>query len=128
MPYQVFRTSEGAALGRRNIGAAVAATVYSDPWSCAQGDGFSVHVEWTGTAGGNLQLWYTSNPDADRATDNDWFQDTDWGTAGNVALGGAPGKYGDNAGNAKAKFFRFKLASGTGTGIIRGYVTAPRTC
>jgi hypothetical protein len=85
-----------------------------------------VQAEWTGTAGGNLQVWYSVKPQPDRSSDADWIQDTNFGTAGSVALGGAPGKYGDNVGNAKARWWRFKLASGSGSGTLFAWVHLQR--
>jgi hypothetical protein len=129
LPYSVFRTTAatGAAPGGGVEGVASAATNYSTPWSISNGDGFSLHVEWTGTASGNLQLWYTNKPFPVLSTDADWDQDATFGTAGNVALGGAPGKFGDNVGNAKARWWRFKQSGGGGTGVISGWVTTQRT-
>lgn len=129
VPYSVFRTTAatGAAPGEGVEGVAVAATVYSTAWSITNGDGFSLQVEWTGTPTGNLQLWYSNKRLPDVADDDDWIQDTTFGTAGNVALGGAAGKFGDNVGNAKAKWWRFKLATGGSSGTLFGWVTTQRT-
>lgn len=124
-PISVFKTRDTGASAPARDGTAVAATVYSEPWSCSKADGFSLHLEWTGTGTGNLQLWWSSKPDANRATDADWHQDATFGTAGNVALGGAAGKFGDNVGNAKGKLWRVKLASGASSGTLFGWATVP---
>jgi hypothetical protein len=126
MNYSVFQTSDGTAMGKRTPGVAVAATVYSDPWSGIRADGASMSVDWTGTAAGNLQLWFSNKKEPNRANDTDWRQDTTFGTAGNVALGGAPGTFGDNMGNAKARWWRLKLSGGSGSGIITAEVCVPR--
>lgn len=126
MNYSVFQTSDGTAMGKRTPGVAVAATNYSDPWSGTRADGCSATVDWTGTASGNLQLWYTNKKDPNRATDTDWRQDLTFGTVGNVALGGAAGTFGDNVGNAKARWWRFKVSGGGGTGVITAEVNVPK--
>lgn len=120
--YSVFVTRSADACAVARDGVAVAATVYSEPWTGRAG-GHATHVEWTGTASGNLQLFYATKPNPSLVDDNDWFQDLNFGTAGSVALGGAPGKYGDNAENAKATLWRFKIAGGGGAGVARGWAT-----
>jgi len=121
VPVFLTRTTDACAVAKEGV--AVAATLYSSPWSVGGGSGFSLHAEWTGTAAGNLQLWFSDKPNPVLTSDADWNQDTTFGTSGNVALGGAAGKYGDNVGNARARWWRFKLASGASSGTLFSWVT-----
>lgn len=127
-PISLFTTRENGNTAPSREGTAVAATVYSDVFSCSHTEGgYSLHIEWTGTPTGNLQLWYTNKPNPDPASDADWDQDTTFGTAGNVALGGAAGKFGVLNGLAKARYLRLKLASGVAPGTLFAWVTRNRT-
>lgn len=124
--YHVFKTETADAMGTRTDGKAVAATTYSEPWSGSRAQGGSCTVDWTGTASGNLQLWFSNKKSPNFANDTDWRQDANFGTAGSVALGGAPGSHGDNWGNAFARWWRFKVSGGGGTGVINAEVCVPR--
>lgn len=117
----VTRTVDNCAVARDGV--PIAATVYSEPFHCRKGDSFAFQVEWTDAPTGDLQLFWSDKPSPVMTTDADWNQDLGFGTAGSYALGGAPGKYADHIGNAKSRWYHFKVATGGGTGEVLGWVT-----
>lgn len=99
-------------------------TVYSEPWSGEDADGYGLTVFATGTLTGTFTLWMTDKPLPNYANDDDWVQDT---TFVPVNPAGAAVKFRDDGGNAKAAKKRLKYVSASGTGNLTGFVTVPRT-
>jgi hypothetical protein len=100
---------------------------YSKPISSEWGDGFSLHLVWTGTPTGTFTVWKSNKPDPNPATDADWVQDLDFGTAGSLATGGVADEFAASALNAKNAKWRVKYENASGTGVIFGWATGNRT-
>lgn len=128
-PYSIYHTGDGSVMDRRTDGVAVSSTTtyYSSPISCSRGDGFSLTLKWTGTPTGTFTVWRSDLPQPALATDDDWVQDTDYGTAGSVTTGGTAGKHAASALNAKNRWWRVKYVNSSGTGTIFAYATTNRT-
>lgn len=98
-------------------------TFYSDCWSGNNGDGESISLFWSGTPSGTFTLWMTDILNPGLADDTDWIQDTSFSPTN---PSGSAGKMRDDAGNAKAFRKRIKYVNSSGSGTIKGYVTAPK--
>jgi hypothetical protein len=86
-PIEIFRVRLGGNVDDSVSGVPVtgANTYYSTPISGAGGDGFSLHLEWTGTPDGQFTVWKSNKPFPNLATDADWVQDQEFNSTGNVA-------------------------------------------
>lgn len=84
--------------------------------------GVQVHLIWTGTPTCDVTLWGSNVEDPDESDDTDWTADSDWGTAGTLALGGAAGDYGKKLEGA-FRWYRLKSVLGAGAGTLRGVAT-----
>lgn len=125
-PVSIYNTRSGTdANAPVTVGTTVSSTstFYSDMWSGADNDGYSLSVFFTGTPTGTFTQWFTDKPQPSLADDTDWIQDTSFSPT-NPA--GAAGKFGDPVGNAKGFRKRLKYVNASGTGVITAYVTTPR--
>lgn len=129
MSYTLFSTSDGSVMDKRTPGVAVTGTntYYSKPVSSEWGDGFSLHLQWTGTPTGDFTVWRTNKPDANPLTDADWSQDLSFGTSGVLATGGVANNNSVSAQNAKNKLWRVKYVNASGTGTVFCWATGNRT-
>lgn len=126
-PFELFRTVHaGDASGNTfTSGVAVSSTntYYSSVISGTYGDGFSLHLEWTGTPTGTFTVWKSSKPNPNLATDADWDQDADFNGTGSLATGGAAGNLGASTMNAKNRWWRVKYVNASSTGTVFGWAT-----
>lgn len=125
LSFSVFTTRSATDPGAPNtVGVSVSGTptIYSDMWSGEDADGYGLTVFTTGTLTGTFTLFMTDKPQPSLADDTDWVQDT---TFAPTNPAGAPVKFRDDAGNAKASKKRLKYVNASGTGIITGFVSVP---
>lgn len=127
-PIEIFRTRLGGNVDDSVSGVAVtgAASYYSTPISGAGGDGFSLHLEWTGTPDGSFTVWKSNKPFPNLANDNDWVQDQEFNATGSVAAGGAAGKFACSALNGKNRWWRVKYTNLVTAGTIYCWATLHR--
>ena len=126
-PFSVFNSTSNVDPGApmaNFLPVSGAVTVYSDHWSGEDADGYGLTVFTTGTLNGTFTLWMTDKPLPALADDTDWVQDTSFAP---VNPAGAPVKFRDDGGNAKAAKKRLKFVNGAGAGNIIGFATVPRT-
>lgn len=119
MPYSLFTTSDGSVMDRRTDGVAVtgANTYYSKPVS-GSADGFSLHLEWSGTPDGSFTVWKSDKPQPNPATDADWVQDMEFNSTGAVAAGGVAGKFACSALNCHNRWWRVRYVNAATAGTI----------
>lgn len=126
-PFSIFNTrslTDSNAPVRDFVVVSGTPTIYSDPWSGEDSDGSGLTFFSTGTLTGTLTLWMTDKPLPDMASDNDWVQDTGFAPT-NPA--GAPVKFRDDLGNAKAHKKRLKYVNAGGAGNIQAFVNVTKT-
>lgn len=95
-------------------------TYYSQPVGVPDGKPVSFHVTFTGTPTGTLSLWYTNKPNANRANDTDWVQDSTF-TPSNPAGAGVTAFY--TVGNLTCKSARLKYVNAAGSGTVVAWAT-----
>ncbi len=129
MSYTLYSTSDGSVMDRRTPGVAVSGTTtyYSKVVSAEWGDGFSLHLRWTGTPTGTFTVWKTNVPNPDYATDDDWVQDTEFNGTGSLATGGVAAKFAASVLNGKNAKWRVKYVNASGTGTVFAWGTGNRT-
>ncbi len=111
-PIKIF----GSSLPGKTQGDTIAVTSYSKKFEGPDRSGrFSVHIGWTGTLNGDLQLWYTNVPKPLETDDTEWVQDTTF-TASDPA--GSAGMTFVTVGNLVARWVRIKFARTSGSGDI----------
>lgn len=126
IPYTIYNTrslTDANAPTLQTVAVTGVATFYSDMWTGEDGDGYGLHVEYTGTPTGTFSLWVSDKPNPNQANDNDWVQDTGFAP---VNPAGAAGKFRDDTAVSKGYRKRLKYVNASGTGTVAAWVTVPR--
>lgn len=126
-PYQIFNTrsaTDPAAYTQDGVAVSSTNTYYSEMWSGEDADGQGLMLFWTGTPTGTLTMWATDKDNPILTSDADWVQDTTW-TPTNPA--GSASKFRTDSGNFKAFRKRVKYVNASGSGVLFGRVTVPKT-
>lgn len=124
--YTLYSTEDGPGVVTDGVAVSGAATHYSKPVSCTGGDGFGIHIRWTGTPTGTFTVWKSDMKEPNPATDTDWFQDPDFGTSGSVAAAGSASSYANSSMNAKNRWWRVRYVHASGSGTVFANATKPR--
>lgn len=114
-------TGDANAPKREGVAVSSTTTYYSKLISGQEGDGFALHLFWTGTPTGTLTLWYSDVENPILTSDNDWVQDSTWSPT-NPA--GSAAKFRSDANGSHARWKRVKYVNASGSGVLYGRATS----
>src|SRR5215207_1960685 len=115
-PYKIYGEGPPDSPADPALAVTGANTYYSQPVGVPDGKALGLEVVFVGTMTGTLSLWLTNKPNADRASDTDWIQDTTF-TPTNPAGAGIKNFY--TVGNLTCTSARLKYVNSAGSGTLK---------
>ncbi len=123
-PYKIFKTKTGEAPAVDGVAVSGTSVYYSKMWTGEDATAFSASVSWTGTPTGTFVYQVSNKPNPIETSDADWSTSTEI-----TVVNPAGSASGWTLSSVASPHFRkrLKYTNASGSGVLYGYVTVPRS-